>query len=116
MSDSTLSKDLADLVNRIDSMPDGARNAILNGLLTAKAERQERVVKKLYTPMQAAAADSRNLVLLKQVHAMCERRGYTLPSNTCVSLRDLDAALKASNTDLDERFRIKAALAQLNLL
>jgi hypothetical protein len=111
-----LNKDIASLVEKIDSMPAATRDGILNGLLTAKAERQERVVKKLYTPMQAAAADSRNLVLLKQVHAMCERRGYTLPSNDRVSLRDLDAALKASNTDLDERFRIKAALAQLNLL
>jgi hypothetical protein len=116
MTDSTLSKDLADLVQRIDSMPDGARTAILNGLLTAKAERQERVVKKLYTPLQASAADSRNPVLIRQVRAMCERRGYTLPTNDRVSLRDLDAALKASNTDLDERFRIKVALAQLNLI
>jgi hypothetical protein len=111
-----LSSDIKSLVEKIDSMPAATRDGILNGLLTAKAERQERVVKNLYTPMQACAADSRNLVLLKQVSAMCERRGYSLPSNDRVSLRDLDSALKASNTDLDERFRIKAALAQLNLL
>jgi hypothetical protein len=116
MTDSTLSKDLADLVNRIDSMPDGARTAILHGLLTAKAERQERVAVKLLTPMQCAAIDQRNLVLLKQVNAMCARHGYTLPSNERVNLKELDAALKASNTDLDSRFRIKGALASLNLI
>jgi len=111
-----ISSDIKSLVDKIDSMPAATRDGILTGLLTAKAERQERVVKKLYTPMQAAAADSRNPILIRQVRAMCERRGYTLPTNDRVSLRDLDAALKASNTDLDERFRIKAALAQLNLI
>ena len=55
-----LSSDIKSLVEKIDSMPAATRDGILNGLLTAKAERQECVVKKLYTPMRAAAADSRN--------------------------------------------------------
>ena len=116
MTDSTLSKDINDLVNRINSMPDGARTAILNGLLARKAERMDRVAVKLLTPMQAAAIDQRNLVLLKQVSAMCQRHGYTLPSNQRVNLRELDSALKASGADVDERFKLKGALASLNLI
>ena len=116
MSDSTLSKDLADLVNRINSMPDGARNAILKAFSLLRPSVRSASSRSCIHRCKLPPLTLRNLVLLKQVHAMCERRGYTLPSNTCVSLRDLDAALKASNTDLDERFRIKAALAQLNLL
>jgi hypothetical protein len=116
MTDTTLNKDIADLVNRIDSMPDGARTAILNGLLTAKAERQKAVVKKTFTTMQAAAADHRNPVLLRQISATCARHGYEIPANDHVSLKDLDAALKASGADIDMRFRIKDALATLNLI
>jgi hypothetical protein len=62
-----LNKDIASLVAKIDSMPAKTRDAILADLLNAKAERQERVVMKLLTPMQAPAIDQRNLVLLKQV-------------------------------------------------
>jgi hypothetical protein len=116
MIDSTLSKDLADIVDRIDSMPDGARTAILNGLLTAKAERQKAVVKKTYTAMQAGAADYRNAVLLRQISATCARHGYEIPANEHVDLKKLDAALKASNADIEERFRVNDALATLNLI
>jgi hypothetical protein len=111
-----LSSDIKNLVEKIDSMPAATRDGILSGLLTAKAERQERVAVKMLTPMQAAAIDQRNLVLLKQVNAMCARHGYSLPSNERVNLRELDAALKKSGADVDERFRIKGALASLNLI
>jgi hypothetical protein len=95
-----LSSDIKNLIEKIDSMPAATRDGILNGLLTAKAERQERVAVKLLTPMQAAAIDQRNLVLLKQLNAMCERHGYSLPSNQRVSLKELDSALKKSSADI----------------
>jgi hypothetical protein len=62
-----LTSDIKSLDDKIDSMPAATRDGILAGLLSAKAERQARVAVKLYTPMQCAAADQRNLVLLKQV-------------------------------------------------
>jgi hypothetical protein len=88
----------------------------LSGLLAKKAERRAGVAKKLLTPMQASALDSRNPVMIRQIAAMCRRNGYDLPSKERVNLRDLDAAFKKAGTELDERFRIKGALASLNLI
>ena len=111
-----IANDIQSLVAKIDSMPAATRDGILNGLLTAKAERQKSVVKKTFTAMQAAAANSRNPVLLRQISATCARHGYEIPANDHVSLKDLDAALKASGADIDTRFRVKDALATLNLI
>jgi hypothetical protein len=47
---------------------------------------------------------------------MCSRHGYGIPGNDKVDLKKLDAALKASGADLETRFRVKDALAQLNLI
>jgi hypothetical protein len=111
-----LSSDIKSLVEKIDSMPAATRDGILNGLLSAKAERMQQVVKKTYTAMQCVAADSRNAVLLKQVSAMCSRHGFEIPAHEKISLTKLDQALKASGADTDTRFRIKDCLAQLNLI
>jgi hypothetical protein len=69
-----LTKDITDLVKRIDSMPADTRDGILNSLLAAKAERQATATRvPLRSPVQAMAADARNKPLLKQVIAQLAR-------------------------------------------
>lgn len=116
MTDKSLQADIELLAAKIDSMPTATRDGILDALLAKRAERMQQAVKKTYTAMQCLAADSRNKVMLKQVSAMCSRHGYEIPANEHVDLKKLDAALKASNADIDSRFRIKDALATLNLI
>jgi len=69
----------------------------------------------ILTPVQAAA-DSRNIELLREVQARCGRMGFyfSTASPKKISLPEIDAAF--AGRDVEERLRCKAALRSLHLI
>lgn len=69
------------------------------------------------TPRMSAARSKQHEVLLNQVQAMCRRYGdYELQLDEKVDMTQLDAAIRTKGTaSLDDRYRLKSALAALNL-
>lgn len=69
----------------------------------------------LLTPMQAAAADPANRVILDQVVAQCRRFGFDLRPGEIVDTMALDRALSKSR-DVSGRMALKATMSRLHLI
>jgi hypothetical protein len=90
---------------------------IYKSLLARKAAEADILKKGVcLTPKMAAAADPRNVALLRQVNAMCGRVNYRLVDDERVDLVKLNACLKESGASVESRMRLKEALHFLHLI
>jgi hypothetical protein len=106
------------LVADIDSMPAATREQIIDSLLAKREERRQFAsgLVPLKTPIQAAAANPNNRVLLRECVLRCSRIGYDIEDDKLVDVRALDKALKERNASIEERAALKTSLAQLGLI
>lgn len=70
--------------------------------------------KPILTPLQAAAANPQNAILIHQLAQRCSRLGYQLELDRRVDQFKLDQAL--AGKDVTSRLEIKTTMARLHLL
>jgi hypothetical protein len=110
--------DVQKLIDNIDTMPAGTREAIIDSLLAKREERRQFAsgLTPLKTVQASAAADPRNRVMLREVVLRCARLGYDIEDDKLIDVRALDKALKERNVSIEERVALKTSLAQLGLI
>ncbi len=69
---------------------------------------------QLRTPLQAAADDSQNIALIRNVTARARRLGYEIHEDQMIDVVELNRAL--ANKDALDRMALKTDLARLRLI